>query len=61
MYADTQEHSLKHHKRSKPPRERSEPTTDECIYAGEIETLRPEITAFLKPSNWIDPNHQKYF
>lgn len=61
MFADTQEHSLKHRKRSKPPHERNDSTMDECIYAGEIETLRPEITAFLKPSHWIDPNNAKYF
>ncbi|MGR8964229.1 hypothetical protein [Rhizobium leguminosarum] len=61
MFADTQErHSLKHHEKSA-TQERNELKIDELVYAGAIDKIRPEITAFAKPSHWIDPNNQRYF
>ncbi|MBY5427859.1 hypothetical protein [Rhizobium leguminosarum] len=62
MFADTQErHSLKHHEKSDGTYERNERALDELVYVGGIDNVRPEITAFAKPSHWIDPNNQRYF
>ncbi|WP_153480910.1 hypothetical protein [Segnochrobactrum spirostomi] len=33
----------------------------ERIYVGEIDKLRPETTAFLKPSHWLDPTMKKFY